>query len=235
MARRDGFCDEEEQGGKEFGHRPACLVGGLGGGEASTSSCRHPQHFIDRSKVRILLCDGEPKSSREIFELLCKCSYHVTSVRTARQVINALNAQGSEIDILLSEIDLPIAKGLKMLKYIMRNKELRHIPVVMMSAKDEVSVVVKCLRLGAADYLVKPLRTNELLNLWTHMWRRRRMLGLAEKDILSHEFDLLVSDPSDGNTNSALLSDDTDDRSKTWLPETGMSNLQELEVRVSNV
>jgi pseudo-response regulator 1 len=45
-----------------------------------------------------------------------------------------------------------------------------------MSAQDEVSVVVKCLRLGAADYLVKPLRTNELLTLWTHMWRRRRMV-----------------------------------------------------------
>ena len=37
-------------------------------------------------------------------------------------------------------------------------------------------MVVKCLKLGAADYLVKPLRTNELLNLWTHMWRRRRMV-----------------------------------------------------------
>lgn len=48
-----------------------------------------------------------------------------------------------------------------------------------MSAQDEVSVVVKCLRLGAADYLVKPLRTNELLNLWTHMWRRRRMVCFA--------------------------------------------------------
>lgn len=45
-----------------------------------------------------------------------------------------------------------------------------------MSAQDEVPVVVKCLKLGAADYLVKPLRTNELLNLWTHMWRRRRMV-----------------------------------------------------------
>ena len=49
-----------------------------------------------------------------------------------------------------------------------------------MSAQDEVSVVVKCLRLGAADYLVKPLRTNELLNLWTHMWRRRRMVNRAD-------------------------------------------------------
>lgn len=51
---------------------------------------------------------------------------------------------------------------------------------LVMSAQDEVSIVVKCLRLGAADYLVKPLRTNELLNLWTHMWRRRRMVFRAD-------------------------------------------------------
>ncbi|XP_077253883.1 CCT motif -containing response regulator protein [Tasmannia lanceolata] len=181
---------------------------------------------LDRSKVRILLCDNDVKSSQEVLGLLCNCSYQVISVRTARQVIAALNAEGPEIDIILAEVDLPIAKGLKMLKYIMRDKELRRIPIIMMSSQDEVSVVVKCLRLGAADYLVKPLRTNELLNLWTHMWRRRRMLGLAEKNILNYDFDLVASDPSDANTNSTtLFSDDTDEKSrKTTLPETSMSN-----------
>ncbi|CAN4086312.1 unnamed protein product [Withania somnifera] len=167
--------------------------------------------FIDRSKVRILLCDKDAKSSQEVFILLCKCSYQVTKVRSPRQVIDALNAEGPDIDIILSEVDLPMSKGYKMLKYIMRDNELRRIPVIMMSSQDEVSIVVKCLKFGAADYLVKPLRTNELLNLWTHMWRRRQMLGLAEKNILSYDFDLVVSDPSDPNTNSTtLFSDDTD-------------------------
>ncbi|KAG2679318.1 hypothetical protein I3760_11G046200 [Carya illinoinensis] len=120
---------------------------------------------------------------------------------------------------------------MKMLKYINRDKELRRIPVIMMSAQDEVSIVVKCLRLGAADYLVKPVRTNELLNLWTHMWRRRHMLGLAEKNILNYDFDLVASDPSDTNTNSTtLFSDDTDDKSrKSTNPEMGMSTHQEDE------
>ncbi|XP_016481901.1 two-component response regulator-like APRR1 [Nicotiana tabacum] len=169
--------------------------------------------FIDRSKVRILLCDKDAKSSQEVFTLLCKCSYQVTSVRSPRQVIDALNAEGPDIDIILSEVDLPMSKGYKMLKYIMRDKELRRIPVIMMSSEDEVSIVVKCLKFGAADYLVKPLRTNELLNLWTHMWRRRQMLGLAEKNILSYDFDLVVSDPSDPNS-TTIFSDDTDDRSR---------------------
>lgn len=193
-----------------------------GGGGGNTSG-KTGEGFIDRSKVRILLCDNDTKSSEEVFNLLCKCSYQVTSVRSPRQVIDALNVEGPDIDIILSEVDLPMPKGMKMLKYIMRDKDLRRIPVIMMSAQDEVALVVKCLRLGAADYLVKPLRTNELLNLWTHMWRRRRMLGLAEKNIMNCEFDVVPSDPSDANTNSTtMFSDDTESR-KSSNPEISVS------------
>ncbi|KAL8141908.1 hypothetical protein V2J09_014940 [Rumex salicifolius] len=206
--------------------------GGEGSGAGAGMNGKSADLFIDRSKVRILLCDNDLKSSEEVFGLLCKCSYHVTSVRSARQVIDALNAEGHDIDIILLEVDLPLKKGLKLLKYIMRDKELQRIPVIMMSAQDEVSTVVKCLSLGAADYLVKPLRTNELLNLWTHMWRRRRMLGIADKDIINYDFDVAVSDPSDANTNSTtLFSDDTDDRSrKTINPDMSVPIHQEVEV-----
>ncbi|KAJ6676834.1 RESPONSE REGULATOR AND TRANSCRIPTION FACTOR RR-A-TYPE FAMILY-RELATED [Salix viminalis] len=217
----EGEVDKQNLSGhmKETGNGKS--VGGGGAGDG----------FVDRSKVRILLCDNDAKSSQEVFTLLLKCSYQVTSVRSARQVIDALNADGPEIDIILSEVDIPMTKGMKMLKYIMRDKDLRRIPVIMMSAQDEVSIVVKCLRLGAADYLVKPLRTNELLNLWTHMWRRRRMRGLVEKDILNYDFDLVASDHSDANTNSTtLFSDDTDDWSRrSTNPEMGMSIHQEDE------
>ncbi|XVF11883.1 hypothetical protein REPUB_Repub08aG0065800 [Reevesia pubescens] len=207
---------------KELNLNKECKAGVTGNG------------FTDRSKVRILLCDNDTKSCTEVFSLLLKCSYQVTSVRSARQVIDALNAEGPEIDIILAEVDLPMTKGMKLLKYIMRNKELRRIPVIMMSAEDEVSIVVKCLRLGAADYLVKPLRTNELLNLWTHMWRRRRELNLVEKNILNYDFDLVTSDPSDANTNSTtLFSDDTYDKSrKSTNPEMGVLTHREDEVSI---
>jgi len=58
-------------------------------------------------------------------------------------------------------------------------------------------------------------------------------LGLVEKNILSYEFDLVASDPSDANTNSTtLFSDDTDDKSKrSNNPEVGLSVQQEQEVR----
>lgn len=54
----------------------------------------------------------------------------MTAVKSPRQVIDALNAEGPDIDIILSEVELPMSKGLKMLKYITRDKELRRIPVI---------------------------------------------------------------------------------------------------------
>lgn len=196
-------------------HYERCGVGGMGKG--SISNCDAGSSVLDRSSVRILLCDKDPTNSQQLLELLRKCSYQVTAVSTARGVVGVLNAEGQEIDLILAEVDLPKSKGFKMLKYITRSTCLQRIPIVMMSAQDEVTVVMKCLKLGAADYLVKPLRINELLNLWMHMWRRRRMLGLAEKNIinknLNHDLDMVVSDPSDSNTNSTnLFSDDTNDK-----------------------
>lgn len=190
-------------------------VGVMGKGSISNSDAG--SSVLDRSCVRILLCDKDPTNSQQLLELLRKCSYQVTTVGTARGVVSVLNTEGQEIDLILADVDLPKSKGFKMLKYITRSTCLQRIPIVMMSAQDEVAVVMKCLKLGAADYLVKPLRINELLNLWMHMWRRRRMLGLADKIIISknlnHDLDMLVSDISDSNTNSTnLFSDDTNDK-----------------------
>jgi len=47
-------------------------VGGSGGAGVAVGG---GQQFVDRSKVRILLCDGDATSSREVLRLLCNCSY----------------------------------------------------------------------------------------------------------------------------------------------------------------
>ncbi|XP_019252141.1 PREDICTED: two-component response regulator-like APRR3 isoform X2 [Nicotiana attenuata] len=49
----------------------------------------------------------------------------------------------------------------------------KNIPVIMMSSKDSISTVLKCMVKGASDFLMKPVRKNELRNLWQHVWRRK--------------------------------------------------------------
>jgi len=56
------------------------------------------------------------------------------------------------LDILMSEMD-----GYQVLEHLKSKNHLRHIPVIMISAVDEIDSVVKCIEQGADDYLVKPL------------------------------------------------------------------------------
>eukprot|EP00897_Mesotaenium_endlicherianum_P005646 jgi/Mesen1/5109/ME000254S04135 len=181
-----------------------------------------------RRRVHILLSDKDRESRQDVLGLLRCCSYQVTAVENARQALEILRAGSPAVDLILAEVELPNGKGFKMLKHIMREEGLKQIPIVMMSSRDEMTVVVKCLRLGAADYLVKPLRTNELLNLWTHMWRRRKTLGeryrVSGLNMNDPPHDLLFPDTSESNTGSTdLFSDDTDDRKAAHLSEHGGS------------
>ncbi|KAJ7977027.1 Two-component response regulator-like protein [Quillaja saponaria] len=54
----------------------------------------------------------------------------------------------------------------------MSHRTHKNIPVIMMSCQDSMGLVFKCLSKGAVDFLVKPIRKNELKNLWQHVWRR---------------------------------------------------------------
>ncbi|KAF3455365.1 hypothetical protein FNV43_RR05816 [Rhamnella rubrinervis] len=85
---------------------------------------------VDRSKLKILLCDHDSESSQEVFNLLNKCCYQVISVSSAVEVVNALNSEGLYIDLIQAGVDLPVDTSMKMLKYIMHNKNFRYIPVI---------------------------------------------------------------------------------------------------------
>ncbi len=53
----------------------------------------------------------------------------------------------------------------------------RRLPRAVMSTQDERDMVATCLSMGATDYLVKPLRHNELRNIWTRIWWWQRVGG----------------------------------------------------------
>lgn len=55
-------------------------------------------------------------------------------------------------------------------------------PPTVMSRSDDRDMVIKCLQLGAVDYLIKPLRRNELQNIWTRVWWRRLLSDVVPPD-----------------------------------------------------
>jgi PleD family two-component response regulator len=79
------------------------------------------------------------------------------SVATAEDGVRALEALRAEpVDIVLLDVLMPELDGYATLAQIERDDRLRHIPVIMISALEDIDSVVRCIELGAADYLPKP-------------------------------------------------------------------------------
>ncbi|URD99760.1 Two-component response regulator-like [Musa troglodytarum] len=131
------------------------------------------ERFLPKMPVRVLLVEGDDSTRRIIAALLRKCSYRVAAASDGLKAWNTLKQNPETIDLVLSEVDLPSISGFGLLTMIMDHNTFKNIPVIMMSSHDSTSMVFKCMLKGAADFLTKPLRKNELRNLWQHVWRRQ--------------------------------------------------------------
>src|SRR5262249_6833765 len=79
---------------------------------------------------------------------------NVTTAADGRQALELLNSR--PFDLVLLDIMMPNVNGYEVLETMKASERLRHIPVIMISAVDEIDSVVRCIELGAEDYLFKP-------------------------------------------------------------------------------
>ncbi|KAH9724421.1 Two-component response regulator-like APRR5 [Citrus sinensis] len=131
------------------------------------------ERFLQRMALRVLLVEADDSTRQIVTALLRKSSYRVTAVPDGLKAWEVLKGRPRNIDLILTEVDLPSISGFALLTLVMEHEICKNIPVIMMSSQDSVSTVYKCMMRGAADYLVKPVRRNELRNLWQHVWRRQ--------------------------------------------------------------
>jgi adenylate cyclase len=80
-----------------------------------------------------------------------------TNVATATNGREALEVlQANPIDLVLLDIMMPDMNGYEVLERLKADPQRRHIPVIMISAIEEVESIIRCIELGAEDYLSKP-------------------------------------------------------------------------------
>ncbi|OQU82912.1 hypothetical protein SORBI_3005G044400 [Sorghum bicolor] len=113
-------------------------------------------------------------------------------------------------DLVLTEVAMPSLSGIQLLSRIVAADECKNIPVIMMSSQDSIGTVLKCMQKGAVDFLVKPVRKNELRNLWQHVWRRHAMncqTNGSENNAASNHISANVANGSKTGENSDEESD----------------------------
>ncbi len=112
------------------------------------------------SKKRILVIEDEPTVLENIIELLDSMDYDVAGAPNGR--IGIESAIAHLPDLIISDIIMPEIDGYGVIKHIRANELTSSIPIILLTAKAELSDIRQGMGLGADDYLTKPFKPEEL-------------------------------------------------------------------------
>ncbi len=102
----------------------------------------------------ILLVDDD-ETNRDLLSRRLKHEGHTFEM--AKNGKDALDlVRRSSFDVILLDIMMPVMDGYQTLQLLQADEELRHIPVIMLSALDQINSVARCIEMGADDFLSKP-------------------------------------------------------------------------------
>ncbi|KAL8241110.1 hypothetical protein R6Q59_014465 [Mikania micrantha] len=140
------------------------------------------ERFLPLRSLKVLLVEDDDSTRHVVSALLRNCSYEVTAVANGLEAWKVLIDLNKQIDLVLTEVVMPYLSGIGLLSKIMNLVPRKNIPVIMMSSDDSMGIVFNCLSKGAVDFLVKPIRKNELKNLWQHVWRKCQSSSGSESE-----------------------------------------------------
>jgi two-component system response regulator HydG len=147
------------------------------------------------SVARILVADDEPLFLRTTVDLLRKAGYSCTSAPNGAAALAALSSE--PYDLLLSDLNMPGNLKLELLRE--GRTKWPDVPVIVITGAPSLPTAIESVRLGITDYLLKPVKYEELLSavrraLDQQARRREKKLEAAKPAISSSKFPTIVGE-----------------------------------------
>lgn len=143
-----------------------------------------PSHELNQ----ILVVDDMPENLRLLADVLTARQYRVRCAKSGPLALRGI--QAAPPNLILLDIDMPHMSGYEMCRQLKADPATREIPVIFLSALDDVSDKVKAFEAGGVDYVQKPFQIEELvariqhqLNLQAAMLEIQRLNGLLEQRV----------------------------------------------------
>ena len=112
--------------------------------------------------AKILVVDDSPTQLQGISKILLK---HGHEVLTATSGEIAIDRAAAELpDLILMDVVMPGLNGFQATRQISKNTSTQHIPIIMLSSKDQETDKVWAHRQGASDYIIKPAAEADLIS-----------------------------------------------------------------------
>lgn len=176
-----GTCCEE--GGEQGGTQSAIEARGTAIGDACrmTNSNQSKQGM---NGSRILIVDDDPHTRDILTRWLHREGYATLSATGGQACLDLLARE--EVDVILLDVMMPGMDGLQVCEKLRENAAWRTIPVILLTAKDDMETRARGMTLGVSEYLTKPVNKQELLarlQAQVHSRRLQRELSETAKSI----------------------------------------------------
>ena len=122
--------------------------------ESTLSRLRFTEAVDPDASGSVLVVDDNALNRDLVTRQLVREGYNVQTVGSGREAIELMRLH--EFGLVLLDVVMPEMDGVQVLEHIQRDLVLAEVPVIMLSALDEIGGVARCLEKGAADYLTKP-------------------------------------------------------------------------------
>ena len=106
---------------------------------------------------KLLIVDDDSMNREMLSRRLQRSGYTTDTAENGRVALDLLGKQS--FDLILLDLIMPELNGFQTLEFIKADQKLRHLPVIMITALDEVDSTVRCIEAGAEDYVPKPFNT----------------------------------------------------------------------------
>ena len=187
----------------------------------SLGDIEHSITLSDELKSSDILIVDDNKTNCEVLER--RLSMSGLKCRTAYDGESALDEVKKKTpDLILLDVILPDINGLELLKRFRSKHSVESLPVIMVSAFDDVDSIAKCIQLGAQDYLPKPINGTVLLAKVVSSLERK-LLREREKELVNELHIQATTDQLTGIANRRVIFDTLEDavsrvKSKDYKP-----------------
>ena len=110
---------------------------------------------------KILIADDSSTARHVLFQMLARHGYRCILAETAREAMD--KAKTENPDLILLDVVMPDMSGFELTRIITRDEATKHIPVIVVTSKNQETDRVWGMRQGAKDYLMKPIDAKDLL------------------------------------------------------------------------
>lgn len=108
----------------------------------------------------VLVVDDNQQVRNLLSILLTDAGYQVDSCADGNEVLERIRNQAP--DVVLMDLNMPEVDGFSALQQIKQDDAMRHIPVIMVTASGQRQLFDQARDLGAADFVIKPWKDNEI-------------------------------------------------------------------------